>query len=127
VDQFPGVGAADPHFRGLKRECPILGGGPVSLGHQRDSVVKAEPLRVDLPGDYSRIAGSLTDRIQVLPLADHAKIAGDREIGILDARCSHSFSKMCLYSAPCNVCLRLTLPRGKVASGDVPAQPIGLC
>src|SRR5947199_1106773 len=52
VDEFPGIAAADPHFRRLERKGSVRSCGPVGLDHQRDVVVEAELLRINLAGNY---------------------------------------------------------------------------
>src|ERR1700722_7466225 len=85
MDEFPRGARTNPHFCRLERESPVRGGGPVGLHHQRDVVVKAELLRINLAGDYFCLRGSVTDFIQLLLLADHPKIAGQGEVSVLDA------------------------------------------
>src|SRR4029077_14456936 len=69
MDQFPGISATDPHFRGLKGEGAVSSRGPVCLGYKRDIVVKAELLRVNLAGNDFRLRGSVADLVQLLLFA----------------------------------------------------------
>jgi len=69
----------------LERECSVGCGGAIDFRYQGDLAIKTELLRVDFSCDYFRLAGSLTDPIELPLLGDDSEIPRDSKVSVFDA------------------------------------------